>query len=109
LPNFHLGGFEAGRLVAIASLYEEPLPDHPGAGWHLRGMAVAPEFQNQGVGGRLLDHALDLLAREHQADYVWCNARRVACGFYLGHGFEFISGEFEIPGIGPHRRMVRDL
>jgi hypothetical protein len=44
--------------------------------------------------------------RAYEIDYLWFNARRVAYDFYASLGALFISGEFEMPGIGPHRRMV---
>ncbi len=107
--NFHLGSFHEGRLIGIASFYAEGLKDQAGPGYRLRGMAVATAFRNRGVGRVLLDFAAGVLAGGKKADYLWCNARRVACRFYLANDFSFISDEFDIPEAGPHRRMIRCL
>jgi hypothetical protein len=40
--------------------------------------------------------------RGQKVDYLWCNARKRALPFYINMGFEVISDEFEVAGIGPH-------
>ena len=103
--TFHLADIRDEQAVCIASCYLQGHPDFKGKGYQLRGMATAPEFRGRGVGNQLLNFAVVYL-RGQQADYLWCNARRTAYSFYLGLGFEFISPEFEIEGIGMHRVMV---
>lgn len=106
--TFHLGYFSGTSLVAIASFYSAALEQYIGKGYQLRGMATDPGFQNQGLGKSLLNEAFEHLV-ERGAEYVWCNARKKAYFFYSGLGFQFISDEFEIPGIGPHRVMYKAL
>jgi predicted GNAT family N-acyltransferase len=43
--------------------------------------------------------------RGQKVNYAWCNARQVAVNFYANVGFEVVSKEFDIPGIGPHYAM----
>jgi ribosomal protein S18 acetylase RimI-like enzyme len=71
-------------------------------------MATAPEQRGRGIGAAILD-ALVEHARSQGATRVWCNARTPALRLYERAGFERESGEFEIPGIGPHFVMARRL
>jgi len=103
----HFGAFHEGQLSGIASLYLAEMPDRPGlSAFHLRGMATAPEVRGLGLGCALVRACVGF-AREHGAQLVWCNARTSAAGFYRKLGFEVVGGEFEIPDVGPHFRMVR--
>lgn len=106
----HLGVFQEDRLVGVASLYDAAYPgeesdDH----WlQLRGMATAPDARGSGCGRELLV-ACETAAREVGISSLWCNARRVAVGFYEKHGWKITSQEFDIPSVGPHFRMQRVL
>lgn len=105
----HFAAFVDGQLVGIASLYKEA---REGAdivpGWRLRGMATSGEARGKGVGRALLAACLEHVAAAGGGE-VWCNARAEALGFYAAAGFELLGEEFEIPGIGPHRVMRRDV
>ncbi len=102
--SFHLGYFSEEELTGVATFHLQSHPRFPGAGYQLRGMATIPTRQKSGVGNQLLNFAIVYL-RGQRANYLWCNARKAAYQFYLNLGFEFISDEFEVPGIGPHREM----
>ena len=78
--------------------------DWAGTSYQLRGMATLPEYRNKGFGNQLVNFAIVYL-RGQKVHYLWCNARKKSFSFYLGLGFEFISDEFEIEGIGPHKSM----
>jgi GNAT superfamily N-acetyltransferase len=76
--------------------------------YQLRGMAVRSDRTGRGIGGALLR----FVERDMAATGVrllWCNARLHAVGFYEKHGWEAVSEVFEIPGVGPHRRLLRRL
>lgn len=77
--------------------------------WQLRGMAVSEGWQGQGVGRKLLDHAVAQLQSERQAARVWCNARQGAIAFYRKAGWREVGELFDVPTAGPHRRMVLEL
>lgn len=104
----HLGAFVEDGVVGIASLYAEDRVGGPAGGWRLRGMATAPSVRGQGAGTALLTAAVDHAAARSGSE-VWCNARIVAVGFYRRAGFEVVSEEFDIPGIGAHLVMRRAL
>ncbi len=101
---FHLGNFEEDQLVSIASFHPQNVEGHIGTGYQLRGMATVPGFQGKGMGSRLLGFAIVYLGGQ-QIDYLWCNARKAALNFYADIGFEIISEEFDVPGIGSHYMM----
>jgi GNAT superfamily N-acetyltransferase len=96
----------AGAAVGVASVVPEA---HPGGGaagdWRVRGMATAPAARGQGVGAALLEacvaHAAGSGARR-----VWCHARVRAVSLYERAGFACETGEFDVAGLGPHRRMA---
>ena len=109
----HWGAFIGDELVGVASIYPEPLPlevalPTTGSTWRLRGMAVAEGRRNRGVGKVLLDACIQSI-RSNGGTLLWCNARSTAINFYQREGFESCSEDFEIPDIGPHRVMVREL
>lgn len=97
----HLGAFDDGHLVGIASLYRQARPGGPDPGWRLRGMATAPPARGRGAGKALL-HACRAHVAACGGGELWCNAREAARGFYVGTGFATVGAEFDIEGIGPH-------
>ncbi len=103
----HLGAFDADRLIGIASLYREPRAGRP-EGWRLRGMATAEDSRGRGAGRALLAASVAHVAARGGGE-LWCNARTPAVRFYSAAGFEVLSDEFDIPGIGPHVVMSLDV
>lgn len=67
-------------------------------------MATSAAHRGTGMGNKLVNFGIVYL-RGQKVNYIWCNARKKAFKFYLGLGFEFVSDEFEIAGIGPHKVM----
>lgn len=102
--SFHLGYFEGEQLVSIASFHRQSYGEFVGTGYQLRGMATLKAYQGKGWGTQLINFAIVYL-RGQKVNYVWCNARKVAVSFYGNLGFEIVSPEFDIPGIGPHYAM----
>jgi GNAT superfamily N-acetyltransferase len=73
----------------------------PLRGWALRGMAVAPEHQRQGVGTRLLG----VVCAEVGAP-MWCNARLGVVPFYAAQGWVAEGPVFRLGDGHPHQRMT---
>lgn len=99
----HLGAFQRGRLIGITSVAPSPMPGieaEPGA-WQMRGMAVLPGAQGQGVGRQLVD-ACVAHVKSQGAHTLWCNGRTSALAFYTRLGFTAIGEEFVVPHSGPH-------
>ncbi|MHA4894695.1 GNAT family N-acetyltransferase [Pedobacter sp. PWIIR3] len=106
--GFHLGCFVGEELVSIATFFPEDYPEQGTGGYRLRGMATDSLSAGKGYGAELINFAVETLTSAN-ASYIWCNARKIAVGFYHKLGFEIISDEFEVPGIGPHFNMIKLL
>jgi GNAT superfamily N-acetyltransferase len=106
--GFHLGYFLDDELIVIATFFEEDYAELGIGGFRLRGMATAKAYAGKGYGSALIKFAIDELKNKGAA-YIWCNARRIAVGFYSKLNFRIISEEFEVPGIGPHFNMSLQL
>lgn len=91
-----------GCVTLLPVPYPEDLDADAIPAWQLRGMAVLDTRQGSGVGARLLDAA----RKATGGAPMWCNARASAIGFYERQGWRVVSDVFDVPGIGPHRRMV---
>lgn len=105
--SFHLGCFDGERITGIASFSQENTTGTRHA-FRLRGMAVEPSLQGSGIGAAIMEFAVQHLA-SLGSDVLWCNARSSAADFYRRLGFSTFSGEFDIPNIGPHYKMKRDI
>ncbi|TWR29289.1 GNAT family N-acetyltransferase [Mucilaginibacter pallidiroseus] len=102
--TFHLGYYVGEELACIASFHPQGYKDFNGKAYQLRGMATIDKYRGKGYGNMLVNFAITYL-RGQKVNYVWCNARKAAAKFYLSLGFEIISPEFDIAGIGPHYVM----
>ena len=116
---FHAGGGERHDLDGIATVYPEPPPDAhrgaipedafaPGAAFRLRGMATSDRARGTGLGRELLEACFEHV-RASGGRFLWCNARSPAVGFYGRMGMETVGAEFDMPGIGPHFVMWRNV
>jgi GNAT superfamily N-acetyltransferase len=106
----HFGAFLEGRLVGVATIHFAPLLDRPDfdPAYQVRGMAVLEEVRGQGAGSALLAACVEEAVRGG-GQWLWCNARTPAAGFYAWHDFQIQGGIFDIPTAGPHYRMIRPL
>ena len=102
--TFHLGYILNQELISVVTFHHQSRLGFPGEAYQLRGMATSSAFQGKGYGNQLVNFAIVYL-KGQKANYIWCNARQKAFKFYQSLGFEFISEEFEIAGIGIHKAM----
>lgn len=110
LPDcFHLGAFANENVpIGVATLYPETSPLWPKvvASFRLRGMAVDPAWRRHHIGRQLLLAAeTEVLRRGGQL--LWFNAREAAFPFYRACGYVEHSELFDIPGVGPHKVMMK--
>ena len=107
--SFHLGYFDDEHLVGIASFYPIGFDNIEEPGMQLRGMAIDEQYQGKGIGKAILQFADEKIKSDPAITHIWCNARKIAYKFYESQGFGFVSEEFEIAEVGPHRKMIKTL
>lgn len=73
--------------------------------WRIRGMAVDPLYQGQGIGQKIVNAMVNYVKNHKPSDLIWCNARVEALTLYQRFGFSIESEVFIITGSGPHRRL----
>ena len=106
--TFHLGVFEDGHLVCIASFMVNSHPGFEGSHYQLRGMATADHKRGKGYGKMILEEALKEL-KKRGTSLLWCNAREVALDFYRKLGFQILGEAFEVDQVGTHFVMCKSL
>lgn len=117
--TFHAAAILNDAIHGTATIYPEAPPEahraalpasafEPGASFRLRGMATSEESRGTGLGRDLLDLCFRHI-REAGGRYLWCNARTGAKGFYERMGLQTVGDEFDLPPIGPHFVMWREL
>lgn len=106
---FHVGVFADERLISTGSFFAMDSPRlsmHPQ--YRLRAMATDPEFRRQHAGDTLIQFALQELGLRGVA-VLWCDARLVAVPFYEQLGFKKFDDVYEVPLIGPHHFMWKEV
>jgi len=107
----HIAAVDAnGDVVGTAVLVRETCPLLPerNPAWRLRGMATDERLRGQGVGGRVVRHAIGWVALRG-GGLLWCQARLPVRRFYERAGFTAIGDEWVEPNTGPHIAMWRDV
>lgn len=107
--TLHLAAFQEEQILGVATFLKMKHEAFPAKNqYRLRGMAVLPEYQGQQLGKKILEEGINLLTQDH-TDLLWFNARTSAAGFYKKNGF-LIKGEpFDIPDVGEHVLMYKNL
>jgi GNAT superfamily N-acetyltransferase len=107
--TFHLGGFVDDKLVAIASFFKAEHKEYQFKNaYQLRGMAVLESHHHFGYGKQLLEFGEKLLL-DKQVETIWMNARIVAIGFYTKLNYKTIGTVFDIPMVGEHYVMFKNI
>lgn len=98
-----------GKIVSIASFFAMPTDKLDfEKQYRLRAMATDPNFRKMGMGRVLIEQALQDL-KDTGVDVLWCNARKMALGFYESLDFDVIDEWFEVPHVGMHKLMYKVL
>ena len=106
--TFHLGVYDEGVLVSIASFMKAKHPNLHGEQYQLRGMATKENYQGKQF-GKMLVQKSEAILKKKKVNIVWCNARVLAKDFYANLGFEIQGEVFDIPQIGGHYMMFKNL
>ena len=104
----HYAIFVEENLVGVATFLENSKDILTGKQMQLRGMAVLDAYQGKGFGKLLLEKG-EILAHEKKTDILWFHARINAKSFYEKQGYMVIGEPFEIPQVGTHYVMYKEL
>jgi phosphoribosylformimino-5-aminoimidazole carboxamide ribotide isomerase len=97
--TFHLGVVDDGVVIATSTWVPAP----PSA--QLRGMAVEPSRQGEGLATGLLEAAYERL-RALGVEQLWAHARDTALSFYTRAGFTVVGEGFVTPDTGLAHHLV---
>jgi predicted GNAT family N-acyltransferase len=106
---FHLGVFENNELLCIGSFFKQNKAQFSETNqYRLRAMATLASAQKKGLAKKLLAHAFEELKARKQ-ELLWCDARIIATEFYTKMGFNKLGNSYEIPIIGTHYLMYKNI
>ena len=109
VSTHHFGYYLNNQIIGVISIFEIKNKQFVvQKSFQIRGMAVLPAFQKQGVGEALVKEA-EKFCTTQKADLIWFNARTTAVGFYKKMRYEIVGAEFEINEVGPHFLMFKKL
>ncbi len=107
--TFHMGAIKDNEtvgtstfIVDINDAFEEKNQ------YRLRAMATSKKVRGLGVGAKLVAKGIEEL-KGRRVKLVWCDARLVATGFYEKMGFKVKGEIYDVPKIGPHKLMYKEL
>lgn len=104
----HFGYYINNQIIGVISIFEINNKQFlVQKSFQIRGMAVLPSFQKQGIGEALVNEA-EKFCTTQKADLIWFNARTTAVGFYQKMRYEIVGAEFEINEVGPHFLMFKN-
>lgn len=107
--TLHYGAFLGHKIIGCLSLMKKEhalLEDNNS--YQLRGMAVLPAYRDQKIGKTLLYRAEQKI-KEFDVKTIWCNVRVLAIEFYKKNQYIKIGHAFDIPNIGSHVLMYKNL
>jgi GNAT superfamily N-acetyltransferase len=106
--TIHIAALDGDAVIGCVSVFPNAYEGARDA-WQLRGMAVDPAYQGQGIGRLVLDAATEAVAAVG-APLMWAYGRVSALGFYELMGWHTVGEEFRYgPADLPHYVILRDL
>lgn len=107
--TFHMAAVLEGKVVGTSTFiidinekFEEKNQ------YRLRAMATDPEVRGYGVGAKIVEKAEEEL-KQMGVKLLWCDARLIATGFYEKQNFKIKGQVYQVPKIGPHKLMYKEL
>ena len=104
----HFGYFGNKHLIGIISVFKKDNAFFEQNQFQIRGMAVLISHQKKGIGAALVRFAEQYIQSQKRS-LIWLNARIIAVGFYEKSGYQIIGNSFEIPEIGTHYVMFKNI
>ena len=107
--TFHIGATIGEEVVGTSTLIVDINPKFEEQNqYRLRAMATSPKIRGTRTGVAIVNRAIDEL-RKRDVKLIWCDARLIATGFYEKLGFKVKGDVYEVPNIGPHKLMYKEL
>jgi len=107
--TYHFAGFKNDKIIAVCTLIQQNNKNFSNKNqYQLRGMAVNENQQGKGFGEILFQESTKFLQQKN-IDFLWFNARKKAVNFYLKQNCHILGKEFDIPTVGPHFLMFKNL
>jgi predicted GNAT family N-acyltransferase len=106
----HFAVQDGSTVLAVGSVLPESPDWHVGDSftWRVRGMATRQGLRGSGLGGQVLEGLLSYVT-EQGGGLVWMTARIPAVPFYERYGFVSRGARKQLPGIGPHLTMFKQV
>nr|WP_315173353.1 GNAT family N-acetyltransferase [uncultured Flavobacterium sp.] len=105
----HFEVFEKDEFLGIASFFaQKNIFFHQENQFQLRGMPILDQYQNKGLGKKILQ-SCELHLKENMVELIWFNARESAIGFYTSLGYNQEGVLFDSPDVGPHFIMRKTI
>ena len=107
--SVHIGAFINDVIIGGVSLLKnKSIHKDLKNCYQLRGMCVLKNFQNHGIGIKLLNEA-ERYCSDSGVNNIWMNARKNAAVFYLKSNYIDLGIRYEIKGIGQHHFLYKKL
>ena len=107
--TFHMAAVLDGKVVGTSTFiidinekFEEKKQ------YRLRAMATDPKIRGYGVGAKIVEKAVEEL-KQMGVKLLWCDARLIATGFYEKQNFKIKGQVYQVPKIGQHKLMYKEL
>lgn len=106
----HLGLYLNSKLIGVATFINNKNKLFKAeTQYQLRGMAILKTGQRKGYGNKLIHHGEQLLKLKKENTLIWFNARETAVAFYEKNQYTCIGKPFEIPEVGIHFVMYKNI
>ena len=107
--SFHIGAYVNNKIIGGISLIKKKSTYKNLTNcYQARGMCVLEDFQNKGIGEKILKEA-EKHCKILKIKNVWMNARVKAANFYLKLNYIDLGFRYEIKGIGLHYFLYKKL
>ena len=107
--TFHIGATMGNEVVGTSTLIIDINPNFEEQNqYRLRAMATSPKIRGTRTGVAIVNKAIEELQKRN-VKLLWCDARLIATGFYEKLGFKIKGDVYEVPNIGPHKLMYKEI
>lgn len=107
--TFHIGATVGDEVVGTSTLIVDINSNFNESNqYRLRAMAISPPRRGERIGVAIMEKVIKEL-KNRNVKLVWCDARLISTGFYQKLGFKVRGGVYDVPQVGPHKLMYKEL